>query len=120
MDLNGLKQCSLADGFDKSYFSAMKKSNREKVNKIFGFDENMIVSISKYKEYVCDLKNQLEDIYYVFDNRKELKSFIVSNSLYSTVGAFEKSIFSIFDNELSIQYKKIKKWEKIIKKFREY
>ena len=112
-----LKELSLAEGFDKSYFSAMRSTNRAKFERVFSFDENEKVSLEKYRKYVECLKCEVEEIYYHLEDSKKIKDFVSNHTSYIAVQDFDRALFSVTENNLKLRYSKILKWEEIKESF---
>jgi hypothetical protein len=116
MNIN-LRQLSIEEGFNNSYFSAMRNTNRSKFERVFGFDENKKVSLEKYKKYVEYLKCDVEEIYYYLKDNKKIKDFVENHTSYKTVQDFDRALFSVTENTIKLYYSKVLKWEEIKESF---
>jgi hypothetical protein len=116
-----LKRYEIAEreGYTRSYFASLNCSHPKKIDLMFGFDECAEKSIDMYKSYVFELLQNMGKIYYSFLSRIEVAKFLEITKTYLDISAFEKSIFRIVDNEISIPLSSIAKWEKIEKKYNE-
>lgn len=103
------------ENIDKNTFSVMKIQNRKKFDFIFSFDENPNISYNKYKEYVEDVINKLQQATY--DDKKNIKEALKKcgykndKSWYS----FEKNLFTLKKSVQALTYSQIKRYEKILK-----
>lgn len=114
-----LCQLSLKEGFNDSYFFALRKCSPKKFDKVFSLDPDIEKSLAKYKAFVNDTLRQVIEIYYYLEERDEILNFLKKTKCYSTLQAFERAIFFFIENEVSIFYIKIQGWEKTILKFNE-
>lgn len=114
-----LCQLALKEGFNDSYFFALRKCSPKKFDKIFSFDPDIEKSLAKYKAFVNNTLRQIIEIYYYLEERNEVSKFLKKSKAYSNPNAFERSIFFFIENEVSIFWIKIQKWEETLLKFRE-
>lgn len=109
------KQISLEIiGASRGYLSLVKCANIEKYNYIFSFDNDRVKSIVKYKKYIEEVYQKVQDIYYNYDG--VFGRWLFENGFYSHLSSqnFEKMIFKMGKGYLGCKLDSLRKMEKII------
>ena len=116
---------SKAFNFSHTYFGVIQKSNLEKYNTIFSFDEDKIKSVKKYCAYVKSIVFKMQEILEFYENKTWLfgktliKAGISKN--YGATQIYLETYYALssvnldFKGCISINYTLLNKWEKIIK-----
>ena len=117
---NNLQKISQKYNKTDSYFSSLKMKCPDKFNYIASFDKDFDISMQKYAIHVEDLMNEMCNLYYRYENRKnKLKNLLVDAKAYNctaaTVRHFEYAIFNILEDPLSIKIGTILGWVNIKK-----
>ena len=107
----------------------LKNLNPEKYNYIMQFGKNRTEAFINYAKYVRNILNEMEEVLYKFEsNKKEFGEKLKRAGVYkmSTTSmvwhSLAKNVFKAFMDDkdvIRIRFDVIKKYEKIVKEFRD-
>lgn len=114
-------------GVSDTFFSAMRRTNKDKFDFVLSFHTNPYKSVDKYAIYVSKIVSQMERILNFFEHKKYLFGSMVRALGLSNVknhtriyDSYSFSVFKINDktsNFFSIKHTTLIAWNTIIKHF---
>jgi len=108
---------------ETSYYAVVRLKSPEKHKLIMSFDEDKEASISKYKEFVIDLFQEVSDLIIELGDKQSKKILgSIGYPCLKSNNAFLSKVFNVIneDNFMGVQYRLILKAERFINECKKF